>query len=300
MAGAAIDGPAIDGPVRTVADGLSFPEGPRWHQGALWFADIHGHCVYRLEPGGRPACVARFADRVSGLGFLPDGTLLAVSLLDRRLLAVGADGAVRLHADLSALSGDFINDMVVDAAGRAYVGSRNGGPPGSDSLILVTPDGRSRVVDDRMRTPNGSVVCDGGRTLIVAETQLGRLTRFAIQPDGSLADRAVLAELPGRHIDGICQDSAGAFWCGGGGHGLLYVAPDGASHAVRSFPGRMVLATALGGRDGRTLFLATTSTALLDNLGKVGADRTRDAAVSSDGRIEALQVTVPGGGTDSR
>jgi hypothetical protein len=56
----------------------------------------------------------------------------------------------------------------------------------------------------------------------------------------------------------------------------------------------MVLACSLGGPDGKTLFLATTSMRLIENLAFIGADRTRDAQVNSDGRIEAMTVEVPG------
>ena len=281
--------------VQTVIDGLSFPEGPRWHDGALWFSDIHGHRVYRVADG-KPEIAAEINDRASGLGFLPDGSLLVVSMLDRKLIAVGRGGRQRTYADVSHLSRNFINDMVVDAQGRAYVGSRNGGTPASksDSLILALPDGTAQVLLDDMVSPNGSVITPDGRFLIIAETALGRLNRFAIAPDGTLSDRQIVCEVAGRHIDGICLDAAGGVWCGGGNGGLLYVGPDGALERVIDFPGRMVLATSLGGPVGKTLFLATTSMKLIDNLAYIGADRARDAEVNSDGRIEAMEVEVPG------
>jgi sugar lactone lactonase YvrE len=247
-----------------VVDGLSFPESPRWHDGALWFSDIHGHRVYRLADGV-PQVAAEIGDRTSGIGFLPDGSLLVVSMLDRRLIAVGRDGRQRVHADLSHLSRNFINDMVVDAKGRAYVGSRNGGNPAtkSDSLLLVEPNGEARVLLDDMVSPNGAVITPDGKMLIIAETALGRLNRFDLAADGSLGDRQIICELAGRHIDGICLDAAGGVWCGGGNGGLLYVAPDGSLGKVIDFPGRMVLACSLGGPGGRTLFLATTSMKLV-------------------------------------
>jgi sugar lactone lactonase YvrE len=279
-----------------VIDGLSFPEGPRWHDGALWFSDIHAHRVYRFA-GGKAEVMAEIGDRASGLGFLPDGSLLVVSMLDRKLIAVGPDGNQRTYADVSHLSRNFINDMVVDGQGRAYVGSRNGGTPAakSDSLILALPDGTSRVLLDDMVSPNGSVIPPDGRFLIIAETALGRLNRFALNPDGTLGERTIMCELAGRHIDGICLDAAGGVWCGGGNGGLFYVGPDGALGTVIDFPpDRMVLATALGGPDGRTLFLATVATKLIDNLAYIGADRARDAEVNSEGRIEAMRVEVPG------
>jgi sugar lactone lactonase YvrE len=278
-----------------IVDNLSFPESPHWHQGALWFSDIHAHRVYRLA-GAKPEIAAEIGDRASGLGFLPEGSLLVVSMLDRKLIAVGHDRRQRIYADVSHLSRNFINDMVVDAQGRAYVGSRNGGAPPSksDSLLLAGPNGTTRILLDDMVSPNGAVITPDGRTLIIAETALGRLNRFAIAPDGTLSDRQIVCELAGRHIDGICLDAAGGIWCGGGNGGLLYIGRDGSLEKVIEFPGRMVLATSLGGPDGKTLFLATTSMKLIDNLAYIGADRTRDADVNSDGRIEAMEVEIRG------
>jgi sugar lactone lactonase YvrE len=287
--------PMAENSAQIVVDGLSFPESPRWHDGVLWFSDIHGHRVYR-HANGVPQVMTEIGDRASGLGFLPDGSLLVVSMLDRRLIAVGRDGRQRVHADLSHLSRNFINDMVVDAQGRAYVGSRNGGSPAtkSDSLLLAEPNGDTSILLDDMVSPNGAVITSDGNSLIIAETALGRLNRFAIAADGTLRDRQIICELSGRHIDGICRDAAGGVWCGGGNGGLLYVAPDGSLGKVIDFPGRMVLACSLGGPDGRMLFLATTSMKLIENLAFIGADRTRDAQVNSDGRIEAMTVEIPG------
>jgi sugar lactone lactonase YvrE len=278
-----------------VVDNLSFPESPRWHDGALWFSDIHAHRAYRIIDG-KPRVAAEIGDRASGLGFLPDGSLLVVSMLDRRLIAVGRDGRQHVHADLSHLSRNFINDMVVDAEGRAYVGSRNGGNPASksDSLLLAEPNGETRILLDDMVSPNGAVITPDGKSLIIAETALGRLNQFALAADGTLGDRQIICELAGHHIDGICRDSAGGVWCGGGNGGLLYIAPDGSLAKVIDFPGRMVLACSLGGPDGRTLFLATTSMKLIENLAFIGADRALDAQVNSDGRIEAMTVEIPG------
>jgi sugar lactone lactonase YvrE len=281
--------------LRVVADGISFPESPRWRNGALYFSDIHGHTIYRLGPNGREI-VARINDRVSGLGFMPDGSLLAVSMLDRHLIAIAPDGTQRIHADLSGFSRQFINDMVVDSKGRAYVGSRNGGGPASksDSLLLVDTDGKVSVMADDMVSPNGTVITPDGKTLIIAETAAGRLTRFDIRADGTLHERGIFAELPGLHMDGTCQDRDGAIWAGGGGHGVLRIAPDGSLAETIEFPGRMALAVSLGGPDGKTLFVATTDMSLIDNLAFIGFDRTLDSQVNSDGRIEAITVTVPG------
>src|SRR5207248_2291842 len=151
----------------------------------------------------------------AGLGFLPDGTPLVVSMIDRRLLRINDDGSTAVHADVSHLTPGFINDMVVDSLGRAYVGSRNGGPQGSDSVILVTPDGDSRAVITDATSPNGTVVTADGTTLVLAETHVHRLVRYRIGDDGSLHDRQLFADVPGVGFDGICMDADGMVWAGG-------------------------------------------------------------------------------------
>jgi hypothetical protein len=54
----------------------------------------------------------------SALGWLPDGSLLVVSMKDHRVRRF-ADGSVSTHADLSDVCTGHLNDMVVDASGRA-------------------------------------------------------------------------------------------------------------------------------------------------------------------------------------
>ncbi len=127
-----------------IAEGLTFPEGVRWHDGAVWFSDMHDHRVLRLAPGGAAETVAEVPECPSGLGFLPDGRLLVVSMHDRRVLRLDEDG-LHVHADLTALAPWHCNDMFVDARGRAYVGNF-----GDDlgSARPAAPDGADR---DRAR-----------------------------------------------------------------------------------------------------------------------------------------------------
>src|SRR4029450_8696830 len=129
----------------------------------------------------------------SGLGWLPDGSLLVVSMKDHRLLRL-ADGSVSTHADLSDVCGGHLNVMVVDASGRAFVGDfgfdlMGGGAPASASVKRVAPDGTVTVVADVLRFPNGSVITPDGGTLIVGETWGNRYTAFDIAADGSLTNR---------------------------------------------------------------------------------------------------------------
>lgn len=250
-----------------VVDGLTFPEGARWHDGALWLSDMHGHRVLRVGVDGSQQVVAEVPECPSGLGFMPDGRLLIVSMHDRRLLRVGSDGAVVEHADLSGLAPWHLNDLAVDATGRAYVGnfgddSAPPDPPAPTVLIAVEPTGEARVVADDLHFPNGIVITPDGARLIVAETRSvpGRLTAFTVEPNGDLSDRRTLIEFgPGELPDGIALDSQGRIWVAMPFSGeVVRVTPDGAVDA--SLQVDSPYAVAVGGPEGDELFVCTAPT----------------------------------------
>ena len=143
---------------RTVLEGGSYFEGPRWHDGQWWVSDFYRHTVSRVAEDAETV-VLEVENQPSGLGWLPDGSLLVVSMKDHRLLRV-SDGEVSTHADLSGVCSGLHNDMVVDASGRAFVGDfgfdlMGGGAPASASL-------RPARRPDRLSRPRGSTGADEG------------------------------------------------------------------------------------------------------------------------------------------
>ncbi len=271
-------------------DNLCFGEGPRWHEGRLWFSDMHDHKVLALDLDGRAEVIVEVPQQPSGLGWTRDGKLLVVSMLDRRLLRLEGRQLVEV-ADLSALATCHCNDMVVDSAGRAYIGNFgfdlhvDGFEFRHAELILVEPDGRARVVADELSFPNGTVITPDGRTLIVGESFAARFTAFDIQPDGSLTNRREWAKCDSGTPDGCCLDAEGAIW---------YASPV-SNECVRVAEGGRILdrvpvtnqayACMLGGPDRRTLFIATC----VDG----HPDRCRQPRT---GAIEITTVEVPGAG----
>ncbi len=243
-------------------DQLAFPESPRWHEGALWFSDFYTHRVQRVDMAGHCETVVTVPGQPSGLGWLPDGRLLVVSMTDRRLLRLDGDTLTEV-ADLSALAPFHCNDMVVDAVGRAYIGNfgfdfATRQTPRATGLILVQPDGQARVVADELMFPNGTVITPDGRTLIIGESYASRLTAFDIADDGSLSGRRVWAALDGAAPDGISLDAEGAIWLASPmSREVLRVREGGeVTHRIAT-PGQAV-ACMLGGPDGCTLFVLTT------------------------------------------
>jgi sugar lactone lactonase YvrE len=276
--------------LETLLDGLTFPEAPRWHDGRLWFSDFYTHRVVAVDPAGRAETMLDVAQRPSGLGWTPDGALLVVSMLDRRLLRV-EKGQTRVLADLSAVATGPCNDMVVDGQGRAYVGNfgydrHKGEPPRTTCLVRVDPDGRVTRAAEDLFFPNGTVITPDGRTLIIGETQAHRLTAFDVAPDGTLSKRRVWAQLDDAVFpDGICLDAEGAIWVSDArGSALLRVREGGKIDGTVSTGTRYAFACMLGGADRRTLFACTST-----GSGPAMADKR-------DGAIETVRVDVPGAG----
>ncbi|AQV99140.1 gluconolactonase (plasmid) [Cupriavidus necator] len=240
------------------ADDFIFLEAPRWHDSRLWVSDVFDHTVYALDPNGMREKVCEVPQRPSGLGFLPDGTPIVVSSKDRRLMKIVGHSLVE-YSDLSAMAAGDVNDFAVDGQGRIYVGNFGydydaGEPRALTSLHRVDRDGTIRVAATGLEFPNGSVIVEGGKTLIVAETWLGRLTAFDIDSEGELGNRRLYAGLGAREPDGICADAAGAIWvaCFNTGE-FLRVLEGGAITDIIRFDGRAISCT-LGGAEGRQLF----------------------------------------------
>lgn len=268
-----------------LARGLAFPEGPRWHDGALWFSDMYAGEVLRLVPGGVPERVVEVPQSPSGLGFLPDGRLLVVSMHDRRVLRLDPDG-LRLHADLSTVASWHTNDMLVDPAGRAYVGNFGDASAPPDpvtpaNLALVQPDGTVGVAAPDLHLANGMALINGGRTLVVAETRAlpPRLTAFDVAADGSLSGRRVLVQFAAELPDGICADAAGTLWVASPFTGeILRITADGAVQGRIRAP-QPPYACMLGGTGQDTLFVCTSDTW-----------RPDEALAARSGQILALPV----------
>lgn len=271
-------------------DHLTFPECPRWHDGALWFSDVHAHKIIRVDANGRTHAEIENARQPAGLGWAPDGSLLLVRMVDRTLMRRDAAGNITTVADLSALEKVQLNDMTVDARGRAYIGAfgfdiNAGDKPAPASVFVVQPDGAVSVAADNMRFPNGMVITPDGRTLIVAETVARCLTAFDIAVDGTLSNRREWAPLP-TFPDGICLDAEGAVWVAAPVAGeCLRVREGGEVTDKITVAGKGVYACMLGGDDGRTLYLCTAKT--------TGPELVKGI---STGWLETVRVTIPHAG----
>jgi sugar lactone lactonase YvrE len=278
-----------------LTEGLYFGEGPRWHDGRLWFSDFYAHAVKSVGDDGVLRTELTLDDQPAGLGWLPDGRLLVVSMAEFKLLRQDADG-LQVYADLSELSVHLCNDMVVDTAGRAWVGNfgfdldaliEEKGVEAtlsdhpSTNLVRVDPDGSVHLASPDMHFPNGMVITPDGNTLIVAETLSMCLTAFDIDADSTLSNRRIWAQVGMRAPDGICLDAQGHVWVANAMGSECVLVAEGGEILRTVETSQPCYACMLGGDDERTLYMMTAQS----------SDKT-EASSSPAGKIETFRVDV--------
>jgi sugar lactone lactonase YvrE len=273
-----------------VLDGGRYFEGPRWHSGRLWFVDCMERTLLSFGLSGRCEQHAKFADDTPcGLGVLPDGRIIVLTMHRKRLMAY-ADGQLSLYADLSGIANGTIDDMIVDGLGRAYVGDLGFDmPPPPDRgavgrIILVLPSGETRVVADGLRFPNGIAISADNNRLVVAEMDGECLAEYEIEADGGLNFRRRLGHM--KAPDGICLDREGAVWVASFEEdAFIRIGYDGRELQRIEVPGRRAIACALGGPERRTLFCLSAATSYEEI-----------AQRKSSARIDVVDLEIPGAG----
>ena len=285
---------------KVLAEGIYFGEGPRWRDGRLWFSDFYAKAVKSVSLAGDLRTEIDLDDRPSGLGWMPDGSMLIVSMTKRTLLKRSPAGVVSVHADLSEVASFHCNDMVVDAEGRAYVGNFGfdldaeltaRGVPAvladhtTARLACVAPDGTVSVAAEDLHFPNGTVITPDGKTLIVGETLGGVLTAFDIGPSGRLSNRRVWASTSPRVPDGIALDAKGRVWIANPIAPECALIAEGGEVVEVIDTGQPCYACMLGGEDGHTLFMLTAQSSV-----------AHDAAAAPTGKLLIATVEAPHAG----
>jgi len=285
---------------RVLAEGIYFGEAPRWREGRLWFSDFHARAVKSVSLLGDLRTEFEIDGIPSGLGWMPDGSMLIVSMTKRQVLRRWKDGAIAVHADLNQIADFHCNDMVVDSSGRAFVGNFGfdleaemaargrqsvfaDHPPAK--LACISPEGSTSVAAIDMHFPNGSVITSDGRTLIIAETLGAKLSAFDLNDDGSIGRRREWATTWPRVPDGITLDANGRIWIANPSAPECALIAEGGEVVEVIDTGERCFACMLGGADGLTLFMLTAPPFM--------AQKAGDAPM---GKILIATVDVPHAG----
>jgi sugar lactone lactonase YvrE len=274
---------------RLIFSDLRFPEGARWHDDQLWFSDMHTGQVFRSDPTARTLEeVVVVDDQPSGLGWLPDGSLLISCMLGRVVRRLSPEGELSVFADLSGLTDSPVNDLVTDDTGRTFIGGfgydlYGDAPQRPGPIFRIDPDGGAVEVESDMVFPNGSVILPGTSTLVVAETWGARLTAFDIEADGSLSGKRVWADLPeGSTPDGTCVDEMGGVWASSILTSEFLRVQEGGQITHRLDIGERCATDCVLSGDGSTLYLLTSNSYLPDE------------TTTRQGRIEAIEIGSSG------
>jgi sugar lactone lactonase YvrE len=270
--------------------GLYF-ESPRFRDGQLWVSDALTSKIVRATLNKTTELICKINGVPSGIGFLPRGDLIIVSMFRQKLYRC-SDGDVSAYADLAQVANGTLDDMIIDPAGNAYVGDlgfdllqAGAAQPEVGRLLLVTPKGETRVVAEGLDFPNGIALTGDGKTLIVAESRADRLAEYSVAKDGSLTFVRRFGKIG--EPDGICLDREGAVWVAAFKEdAFVRLSRDGKELARIETPGRRAVACVLGGDDGRTLFCVTAETTHEDLL-----------KGRSQSRVDVVSVNVPGDGS---
>ncbi len=274
---------------QVLLNGLQFGEGPRWHDGLLWFSDFYRHGIFTVDAAGNERRIHDVPTQPSGLGWLPNGDLLFVSMLDRTLRRLTPAGEESMHADLNEVATGPCNDMVVAADGTAYVGNfgfddRNGETFQQATLAIVSPAGEVTAGPAELDFPNGTVISPTGKHMVIAESYGHRLTAFEVAADGALTNRRTFADLGERVPDGICLDEQGGIWVADPLNACCFRVVDGGEVTDEMELELNCFACMLGGEDRRTLYM-------------VNAPSSRpEKGAAPQGRIETVRVEIPGAG----
>ena len=268
-------------------DSLNRPDGMTVNFGfPIW----RTRSCLNLDENAKLEMVCHVPGRPSGLGWLPTGELLVVSMLDDLIFKLSSDSLV-IHADLASVVHRTLNDMIVDSSGNAYVGQYGFDPTTeparSVGLILVRRDGRAEIQPNDLVGPNGCAISADGRTLFTAESGASRLSAYAVSPDGYIHSKRVFAEFDRETmVDGICLDAEGALWVADPrGQRCVRVLDGGqVTHVIDTSP-KSCVACVLGGPDRRSLFLM---------LYKMGTLSLPNPEECREGRIALINVDVPG------
>lgn len=297
-----------------LADGLMFPEAPRWHNDALWFTDQHAQRVFSMNATGDLTEIIQTPDLPGGLGWLPDGTPLLVLMTQRRVCRI-VNGKLENHADLSKLASFHCNDMLVNTQGCAWVGNfgydlHAGEAIKSAEIVFISADGDSHISTQDVIFPNGMAISADGNTLIVAETFAARITAFDITADGSLINKRLWADLRTAKLhqsehtqntqnnseetitdldqlganaafpDGICLHPDGSLWVAAPNIGQVLQLREGGKILHRVFTYGRPYACMLGGKRNQQLYITSSET-----------DDPAQAKIQRSGRIELLNLS---------
>jgi sugar lactone lactonase YvrE len=259
------------------AEGPIFGESPRWHASTntLYMSDMIGCKMYTINAAGEIALLQDVENQPNGMHFLNSNTLITSSMFDSKIYRYKIDsGKSELYADLSSVMTGYCGDMVIDRSGHVFIddtGARvlHGENPRPGRLLMIEPQNQKvSIVAEGIVFPNGIAIDSTGETLYLSATFSYELLKFSLNTDtGLLTDKEAiwdtheLGTMTGKPfnrfcgIDGICLDAEDGMWMSMLGY-QTFIRRDKHGKITHQIDvDGDATACALGGPDGKTLFM---------------------------------------------
>jgi gluconolactonase len=186
-----------------VQEGFTFTEGPvGTADGGLDFTDIPPNRIYHLDPAGKISVLLEGSNGANGLALTKDGDLVFVEGSGKRVAKRAKDGTITVLTEgAPGMPLMAPNDLILDAKGDVYFTDPGPFPPvpGRTAYVYYLPVGSKAavVIDNQNPLPNGLVLTNDGKTLIVNDTLGTTVWAFDVKPDGSVANKHAFATLQG-------------------------------------------------------------------------------------------------------
>ncbi|QDV35283.1 SMP-30/gluconolactonase/LRE family protein [Tautonia plasticadhaerens] len=247
------------GPMRQVATGLVFTEGPASDaDGNLYFTDVRGNTVYKVDAEGNLSAFLEGSEGCNGLMVDPSGTIIACQGGAKRVIAIDPETKeITVLAD--AFEGqpfDRPNDLVLDRQGGVYFTD-----PGQGAVYYIDAERNVSRILVGLPRPNGVLLGPRGTNLYVLPSGSPEVLSYPLEGPGKPGEKVVLCELrqqegtEPRGGDGLTVDERGVLYLTQPAlSSIQVVAPNGNTLGFIKVP-EAPSNCAFGGPDGKTLFI---------------------------------------------
>lgn len=239
-------------------------EGPVWldRSNSLGFVDMLAGDIVMIDADG--ALLRRCHVSSVAAAFRPsvDGGFIVA--IERGFARLDSHGEVTRLPELWSDETVRMNDGACDADGRMHCGSMAYDlTPGQGSLYRLESNGNASVVLEGLTISNGLAFSADGRTALHVDSPTHQIRRYNLPSDGGpWVEYEVVVEIDPKlgTPDGICVDVAGGVWVAlWSGSAVHRYSRNGVLTDIVELPVSQVTACALGGLDGRTLFITSSA-----------------------------------------
>jgi sugar lactone lactonase YvrE len=258
-----------------IATGFMFTEGPVWDasQGCLFFSDIPANKIRKWTKAKGAELIREPSGKSNGLTIDKQGRLIACEHANRRVSRTEKDGTVVTIADkYNGKKLNSPNDVVVKSDGSIYFtdppygltaefGKLGEQEQPFQGVYRLSADGKTlTLLIDDFDKPNGLAFSPDESLLYIDDTARVHIRVFDVQPDGTIANGRIFAELKSDaegNVDGMKIDSEGNAYVTGPG-GVSILDPSGKKLGIIEMP-EVSANVGWGEDDWKTLFITASS-----------------------------------------